>query len=88
MTRWTQTGDDEMGDQAQDVAAQLHDGAMQEITLARLQLDLLKSGVRDDPALAEQLERLSDVLEEASSQLQQLMRSLGPGGPAVVRSSG
>jgi hypothetical protein len=68
-------GDDVTEDQARRVAGELHDGAMQEITLARLQLDLISSGI-EDQALAEELIALSDALQEASVRLQSLMRGL------------
>lgn len=76
-----------MEDQARRVAAELHDGAMQEITLARLQLDLLSATVIDDPALVEQLAELTAVLEDASARLQTLMRSLTPDGLGIVQTS-
>ncbi|MCW2990244.1 MAG: Histidine kinase [Solirubrobacterales bacterium] len=76
-----------MGDHARRVAAELHDGAMQEITLARLQLDLLAAGSRDDPRLAAQLAEVGDALGEASARLQALMRSLAPAGLQLVHPS-
>lgn len=76
-----------MEDQARRVAAELHDGAMQEITLARLQLDLLRAGIENDPGLVEQLAQLTEVLEDASARLQSLMRSLSPGGLSIVQTS-
>lgn len=60
------------------IAAELHDGALQEITLARLQLDLLEAGVRDDPALADGLAGVAGALQDASQQLHGLLRALGP----------
>lgn len=65
------------------IAAELHDGAMQELTLARLQLDLLGAGASDDPHVVEQLGELSDLLADASLRLQDLMRALAPG-PRLV----
>lgn len=76
-----------MEDQARRVAAELHDGAMQEITLARLQLDLLRAGIENDPGLVEQFAQLTEVLEDASARLQSLMRSLSPGGLSIVQTS-
>lgn len=87
MTLGMQTGDHGMGYDARKVASELHDGAMQEITLARLQLDLLSASVRDDPALAEQFVQVSEMLGEASIGLQTLMRSLAPRWPEIVRTS-
>ena len=75
-------GDDVNEDQARRVAGELHDGAMQEITLARLQLDLIVAGIEDE-TLAEELVALSDALQEASVRLQSLMRGL-LAKPAIV----
>jgi signal transduction histidine kinase len=83
MTRLVQTGEDVLEGDARRIAAELHDGAMQEITLARLQLDLLCAGLADDPALSKQLAELSDVLQDASVRLQELMRALA-GGAGIV----
>lgn len=66
-----------MTDDATRVAQELHDGAMQEITLARLQLDLLSTSV-EDAFLAGELGELSDLLGEAGTRLQDLMRRLAP----------
>jgi signal transduction histidine kinase len=66
-----------MGDDASRVAGELHDGAMQEVTLARLQLDLLCASVGDD-SLAGELGRLSDELGEVAARMQELMCRLGP----------
>jgi signal transduction histidine kinase len=76
MTRLLQTGEDVLEDEARRIAAELHDGAMQEITLARLQLDLLSAATLDDPVFAQKLADVSDVLQDASVRLQDLMRSL------------
>jgi signal transduction histidine kinase len=65
-------------DQAHRIAAQLHDGAMQEVTLARLQLDLLSSSMPDDPALVAQVANISRLLQEVSTGLQELLRTLAP----------
>lgn len=65
--------------EAHRVAAELHDGAMQEITLARLQLDLLSARVGGDAELTDQLARLSGVLSDASKGLQRLMGDLTAG---------
>lgn len=75
-------GDHVTEEQARRVAGELHDGAMQEITLARLQLDLICAGIEDD-ALAEELVALSDALQDASTRLQALMRGL-VGRPSIV----
>jgi hypothetical protein len=75
-------GDHVTEDQARRVAGELHDGAMQEITLARLQLDLICAGIEDE-ALAEELIALSDALQDASTRLQTLMRGLVTR-PAIV----
>jgi signal transduction histidine kinase len=75
-----------MGDHAHRVAAELHDGAMQEITLARLQLDLL-AGSQENPALAAQFIEVGEALGEASVRLQALMRSLSAGGLSLVHPS-
>lgn len=69
------TGVSVSGEVARQVADELHDGAMQEITLARLQIDLLSAGMTD-PRLLEQLGELSDVLHDASYRLQTLMRDI------------
>ena len=61
------------------IAAELHDGAMQEITLARLQIDLLSASVSDDQVLVAQLGDLSELLGELSVGLLDLMHSLVPG---------
>lgn len=87
MTLGMQTGSHEMSDDARRVATELHDGAMQEITLARLQIDLLSAGVGDDPALAEQFAQVSEALGDASVRLQALMRSLAPRRPEIVQTS-
>jgi signal transduction histidine kinase len=79
MSQPSQTREGVIEDAARRVAAELHDGAMQEITLARLQLDLLGASLGEDPALAKQLTELADVLQDASQRLQDLMRSLAPG---------
>jgi len=76
-----------MEDETHRIAAELHDGAMQEITLARLQIDLLSVGVRENPDLAEQFTQISQTLDDASGQLQALMRALGPGRPQIVQTS-
>lgn len=68
---------------AQRVAAELHDGAMQELTLARLQIDLLAAGARSDPRLAAELNEIALALEDASRQLQELLHRLLPG-PRLV----
>jgi signal transduction histidine kinase len=86
MTVTRPTGGDDLGNDAQRVADELHDGAMQEITLARLQLDLLGASLRHDPALAEQLDRIAEVLGDASVRLQDLMQALH-GNPGVVQTS-
>jgi signal transduction histidine kinase len=72
------SGEDGMEDQARRIASELHDGAMQEITLARLQLDLLCASLDDDPALAAELAALAVVLEDASQRIQEIMRALAP----------
>lgn len=72
---------------ARRIAAELHDGAVQEITLARLQLDLLSASVRHDPELAERLARVADVLGDASMHLHDLMRRLTAGDDVVQTSS-
>lgn len=59
------------------IATELHDGAMQEVTLARLQLDLLCASVADD-TLAHELGRVADLLGDAGTALQELMRRLVP----------
>ena len=59
------------------IAEELHDGAMQEVTLARLQVDLLCASV-SDASLADELVRLSDLLGQAGEQLQQVMHRLVP----------
>ena len=51
---------------------------MQEITLARLQLDLLGASIGKDPAVADELAALSDLLQEASLRLQTLTHMLAP----------
>jgi hypothetical protein len=71
------TGEVRMADDATRVAHELHDGAMQEITLARLQLDLLSASV-EDTLLAGELGELSDLLGDVSTRLQDLMRRLAP----------
>lgn len=76
-----------MEEQARRVAAELHDGAMQEITLARLQLDLLSASVVDDPALVDQLAGLSQALGDATDRLQALMRSLTADRLSIVQTS-
>jgi signal transduction histidine kinase len=76
-----------MTDHAERVAAELHDGAMQEITLARLQLDLLAGAWREDPVLAAQLAEVAEALGDASARLQALMRSLCADGIALVHPS-
>lgn len=60
------------------IAAELHDGAMQELTLARLQLDLLSAGMRDSPQLLARLQEASATLGEVCEGLQALMTSLAP----------
>ena len=55
-----------------DIAGQLHDGALQELTLARLQLDLLSAGAHDAVVL-ERLREASDALGEVSERLRELM---------------
>ena len=60
----------------------LHDGAQQRLVSVALQLRMIQSRVRDDPALAEQL--LSSASEELSQSLQEL-RELARGiHPAVL----
>lgn len=76
-----------MEEQARRVAAELHDGAMQEITLARLQLDLLSASVVDDPELVDQLAGLSQALGDATDRLQALMRSLTADRLSIVQTS-
>ena len=78
MTAPAATGETRVEDQAHRIAAQLHDGAMQEVTLARLQLDLLSSRMPDDPALVAQVADLSRLLQEVSTGLQELLRTLAP----------
>jgi signal transduction histidine kinase len=78
MTAPAATGETSVEDQAHRIAAQLHDGAMQEVTLARLQLDLLSSSMPDDPALVAQVANLSRLLQEVSTGLQELLRTLAP----------
>ena len=56
-----------------DIASQLHDGALQELTLARLQLDLLSAG-GVAPDVQERLQEASAALGEISHRLQDLMR--------------
>jgi signal transduction histidine kinase len=68
---------------AERVAAELHDGAMQELTLARLQIDLLAAGAVSDPRLAAELNEIAGVLEDASRNLQELLYRLMPG-PRLV----
>lgn len=68
---------------AERVAAELHDGAMQELTLARLQIDLLAAGSVSDPRLAAELNEIALVLEDASRHLQELLARLMPG-PRLV----
>jgi signal transduction histidine kinase len=76
-----------MGDHARRVAAELHDGAMQELTLARLQLDLLAASVQDDRRLLGELVGVAEALDEASHRLRELMRTLGSGGLELVQTS-
>jgi signal transduction histidine kinase len=64
-----------MDTDARDVAVRLHDGPMQDITLARLQLDLLRA--RADGALAAELDAISELLDTASADLQRALRALG-----------
>ena len=78
MTRSRMTGGLEVGTERSSMAAELHDGAMQQLTLARLQLDLLSAGVADDAALTAELSTLADLLQDASERMQDLMRTLGP----------
>lgn len=59
------------------VASELHDGAMQELTLARLQLDLLRARVAEDRALTPELDAIAELLESASGELQRALRALG-----------
>ena len=72
-----------MDGQRRRVAAELHDGALQEITLARLQLDLLCASSADDRVLLEELCAISDQLGAAAGRMRMLMRTLG-GAPSVV----
>ena len=76
-----------MGTEAHRIAAELHDGAMQEITLARLQLDLLGARLGSDPATATQLLQIGDVLGEASALLRDLMHALSADADVVHTSS-
>ena len=87
MTGTRGTGETEVETHAQRVAAELHDGAMQEITLARLQLDLLAASMRDEPEFAAHLTQVGEVLGEASELLQGLMRALNAGTGVVHTSS-
>jgi signal transduction histidine kinase len=76
-----------MDEQARRIAEELHDGAMQEVTLARLQIDLLGSGV-EDTVLLEELAGLSDMLGAVAHRMQALMRTLTGGEtPALVQKS-
>lgn len=76
-----------MEEHAGRVAAELHDGAMQEITLARLQLDLLAAGA--EPALRAQLVEVAEALDHVSARLRAVMRSLhqDAGGTRLVQTS-
>ena len=56
-----------------EIADELHDGALQELTLARLQLDLLSAGALA-PEVRERLQEASAALGEISHRLQDLMR--------------
>jgi signal transduction histidine kinase len=76
------TTDDHI-EQRSRVAAELRDGATQELTLARLQLDLLCAGLVGDPHLAASLVEVSDAVEDASRRLQCLLASLA-GPPRLV----
>jgi signal transduction histidine kinase len=55
------------------IAEQLHDGALQELTLARLQLDLLSASVAGSPLLAERLREASDALGDVTKRLQEIV---------------
>jgi len=80
MTGLDVTGEHDMSiDARRAMATELHDGAMQELTLARLQIDLLMAGAQGDQALVARLGDLSDLLREASADLLDLMHSLVPG---------
>lgn len=68
---------------AERIAAELHDGAMQELTLARLQIDLLAAGAASEPHLASELNEIAVVLEDVSRSLQDLLRRIVPG-PRLV----
>lgn len=67
---------------ARRVAEELHDGAMQELTLARLQIELLSASVGDADGAGEQLAEVAALLGEASVRLQAIVRSLA--GPAEL----
>lgn len=79
-------GTHERAGQRERIAGELHDGAMQELTLARLQIDLLCASLRGDPGLAGQLVELAEMIDDASWRLQDLLRSLVPG-PRLVQPS-
>lgn len=72
-----------MGDRRR-IASELHDGALQEITLARLQVDLLCGSAGDDAVLLEELCAISDQLGVAAVRLRALMRTLGGAAIEVV----
>lgn len=72
-----------MDGQAAGTAKELHDGPMQEVTLARLQIDLLAGRV-DDPALLEELYALSDMLGSVAHRMQGVMRTLSGGNAAAL----
>lgn len=67
---------------ARRVAEELHDGAIQELTLARLQIELLCASVGDADGAGEQLAEVAALLGDASVRLQEIVRSLA--GPAEL----
>jgi signal transduction histidine kinase len=72
-------------DERRRLERNLHDGAQQRLVAMSLELSMMERRLREDPALAGQVERLRDQLGTAMEELRDLARGLHP---SVVTSHG
>jgi signal transduction histidine kinase len=62
-------------DQRRQLAGQLHDGPVQELTVARLRVELLRQRAADGP-WSEDLQALDESLTAAAKELRRIMSDL------------
>lgn len=69
-------------DQRRRLAGQLHDGPVQELTVARLRVELLRQRAGDGP-MSDDLRALDESLTAAAKELRRIMSDLTTSSSAV-----